>query len=56
MKVMNIKNSLLFLLLYSKIDLNKKIKGEFLMELYHASGETVEFPKIRKNKFTKDFS
>ena len=24
--------------------------------LYHASGETVEFPEIRKSKYTKDFS
>ena len=24
--------------------------------LYHASSETVEFPEIRKTKFTKDFS
>ena len=26
------------------------------MELYHASGETVEFPEVRKSKYTKDFS
>lgn len=26
------------------------------MELYHASGEIVEFPEVRKGKFTKDFS
>lgn len=26
------------------------------MELYHGSGETVEFPEIRKSKYTKDFS
>ncbi|HWT73467.1 MAG TPA: DUF3990 domain-containing protein [Mobilitalea sp.] len=26
------------------------------MELYHASGETVEFPEIRKGKYGKDFS
>lgn len=24
--------------------------------LYHASGEVVEFPEIRKNRYTKDFS
>lgn len=24
--------------------------------LYHASGEVVEFPEIRKSKYTKDFS
>ncbi|NFG11558.1 DUF3990 domain-containing protein, partial [Clostridium botulinum] len=24
--------------------------------LYHASGEKVEFPEIRKSKYTKDFS
>ena len=24
--------------------------------VYHASGETVEFPEIRKSKYTKDFS
>lgn len=24
--------------------------------LYHASGESVEFPEIRKSKYTKDFS
>lgn len=26
------------------------------MELYHASGETVEYPEVRKGKYTKDFS
>lgn len=26
------------------------------MELYHASGEIVEFPEVRKAKYTKDFS
>ena len=26
------------------------------MILYHASGEIVEFPEIRKSKYTKDFS
>lgn len=26
------------------------------MELYHGSGETVEFPEIRKTRYTKDFS
>lgn len=26
------------------------------MILYHASGEVVEFPEIRKSKYTKDFS
>lgn len=26
------------------------------MEIYHASGETVEYPEIRKGKYTKDFS
>lgn len=26
------------------------------MELYHASGETVRFPEIRKGLYTKDFS
>lgn len=26
------------------------------MELYHASGEVVEFPEVRKSKYTKDFS
>lgn len=26
------------------------------MELYHASKEIVEFPEIRKSKYTKDFS
>ena len=26
------------------------------MELYHGSGETVEFPEIRKTHYTKDFS
>lgn len=26
------------------------------MELYHASGEIVEFPEIRISKYTKDFS
>lgn len=26
------------------------------MKLYHASGETVEFPEIRKGKYGKDFS
>lgn len=26
------------------------------MELYHASGEIVEFPEIRKGKYGKDFS
>lgn len=26
------------------------------MILYHASGEEVEFPEIRKSKYTKDFS
>lgn len=24
--------------------------------LYHASGEVVEFPEIRKSRYTKDFS
>ncbi|OPJ64398.1 DUF3990 domain-containing protein [Clostridium oryzae] len=24
--------------------------------LYHASGEAVEFPEIRKSRYTKDFS
>lgn len=24
--------------------------------LYHGSGEIVEFPEIRKTKYTKDFS
>ena len=24
--------------------------------LYHGSGEIVEFPEIRKNRYTKDFS
>ncbi|MBA2887155.1 DUF3990 domain-containing protein [Clostridium beijerinckii] len=24
--------------------------------LYHASGEVVEFPEVRKSKYTKDFS
>ena len=26
------------------------------MELYHASGEIVEYPEVRKGKYTKDFS
>ena len=26
------------------------------MEIYHASGEIVEYPEIRKGKYTKDFS
>ena len=26
------------------------------MELYHGSGNTVEFPEIRKTRYTKDFS
>ena len=26
------------------------------MELYHASGEIVEFPEVRKARYTKDFS
>lgn len=26
------------------------------MILYHASGEVVEFPEVRKSKYTKDFS
>ena len=26
------------------------------MELYHASGEVVVFPEVRKSKYTKDFS
>ena len=26
------------------------------MILYHASGEVVEFPEIRKSRYTKDFS
>ena len=26
------------------------------MELYHASGETVQFPEVRKSLYTKDFS
>ena len=26
------------------------------MEIYHGSGEVVEFPEIRKTKYTKDFS
>lgn len=26
------------------------------MEIYHASGETVEFPEVRKATYTKDFS
>ena len=26
------------------------------IELYHGSGETVEFPEIRKTRYTKDFS
>ena len=26
------------------------------MELYHASGEIVEYPEIRISKYTKDFS
>lgn len=26
------------------------------MELYHGSGQIVEFPEIRKTKYTKDFS
>lgn len=26
------------------------------MEIYHASGEIVEFPEVRKGKYTKDFS
>ncbi len=24
--------------------------------IYHGSGETVEFPEIRKTRYTKDFS
>ena len=27
-----------------------------MIELYHASGEVVEFPEVRKAKYTKDFS
>ena len=27
-----------------------------IMELYHGSGQKVEFPEIRKTKYTKDFS
>lgn len=30
-------------------------RGEH-MELYHASGQIVEYPEIRKSKYTKDFS
>lgn len=30
-----------------------KMKNEIL---YHASGEIVEYPEIRKGKYTKDFS
>ena len=26
------------------------------VELYHGSGQIVEFPEIRKTKYTKDFS
>jgi len=26
------------------------------MRLYHGSGETVEFPEVRRGRFTKDFS
>ena len=33
-----------------------KSKGENDMILYHASNEIVEFPEIRKTRYTKDFS
>ena len=26
------------------------------IELYHGSGQVVEFPEIRKTRYTKDFS
>lgn len=31
-------------------------QGETYMMLYHAGKETVEFPEVRKTKYTKDFS
>lgn len=31
-------------------------QGETHMILYHAGKETVEFPEIRKTRYTKDFS
>ena len=32
------------------------IKGGSKLELYHGSGQKVEFPEIRKTRYTKDFS
>ena len=32
------------------------MQGGENMELYHASGETVEYPEVRIGKYTKDFS
>ena len=32
------------------------IMSDVKMELYHGSGDIVEFPEIRKTRYTKDFS
>ena len=38
------------------IDSTDYIEYNKIMELYHGSGEVVEFPEIRKTRYTKDFS
>ena len=39
-------------ILRTEVDIMSDVK----MELYHGSGDIVEFPEIRKTRYTKDFS
>lgn len=41
---------------YREFDESLNRKGVLEMLLYHASKEEVEFPEVRKTKYTKDFS
>ena len=38
----------------NKFDKEHEVKST--MELYHASKEIVQYPEVRKAKYTKDFS
>ena len=47
--VMNEKN-------FMKKNMEEVRKMDKKVELYHGSGQIVEFPEIRKTRYTKDFS
>ena len=41
---------------FMKKNMEEVRKMDKKVELYHGSGQIVEFPEIRKTRYTKDFS